>query len=76
MAKEDNEIELEGIVREVPRGRFLVEIDNASEVKTLVLCHLSGKLKKNFIRIVLGDRVKIALSPYDLTKGRIVYRMK
>jgi translation initiation factor IF-1 len=76
VAKEDNEIELEGTVKEVPRGKFLVEIDNQQETKTLVLCHLSGKLKKNFIRIVLGDRVKIALSPYDLSKGRIVYRMK
>lgn len=69
MAKEDNEIEIEGIVRDVPRGKFLVEIvpegmtENPNEKKTFVLAHLSGKLKKNFIRIVLGDRVKVAVRP-------------
>lgn len=82
MAKESNEIEVEGVVRETLRGLFKVEIlpegisENISAQKQDVLAHLSGKLKKNFIRIVIGDRVKVAISPYDMSKGRITYRMK
>lgn len=81
MAKEE-EIEVEGVVRETLRGKFLVEIvpegmtENPHNPKQFVLAHLSGKLKTNFIRIVQGDRVRVGVSPYDLTKGRIIYRLK
>ena len=74
MAKEE-EIEVEGIVKEALRGRFRVEISSGTE-SSFVLAHLSGKLKKNYIRIVPGDRVKVAVSPYDLSKGRITFRLK
>ncbi|WP_041623483.1 translation initiation factor IF-1 [Spirochaeta thermophila] len=70
MTKEDA-IEVEGIVREaLPNTMFRVELENGH----LILAHLSGKMRKYFIRIVPGDRVKVALSPYDLTRGRIIYR--
>ncbi|AEJ61993.1 Translation initiation factor IF-1 [Spirochaeta thermophila DSM 6578] len=70
MAKEDA-IEVEGIVKEaLPNTMFRVELENGH----LILAHLSGKMRKYFIRIVPGDRVKVALSPYDLTRGRIIYR--
>lgn len=76
MAKEE-EIEVEGVVKEAVRGKFKVEILADSQQGAIeVLAHLSGKLKKNFIAIVPGDKVKIGISPYDLTKGRIVYRIK
>ncbi len=64
-------IETEGIVKEsLPNTMFRVELKN----KHIVLAHLSGKMRKHFIKIVPGDKVKVELSPYDLTKGRIVYR--
>jgi translation initiation factor IF-1 len=67
-------IELEGIVIQAKgRGLFLVR-PNESEQN--VLCTLSGKIRKNTIRIIDGDKVKIEVSPYDLTKGRIVFRIK
>ena len=70
MAKEEA-IEVEGVVKEaLPNTRFRVELQN----KLVVLVHLSGKMRKHYIRIVPGDIVKVELSPYDLTKGRIVYR--
>ncbi|ADN02611.1 translation initiation factor IF-1 1 [Spirochaeta thermophila DSM 6192] len=70
VTKEDA-IEVEGIVREaLPNTMFRVELENGH----LILAHLSGKMRKYFIRIVPGDRVKVALSPYDLTRGRIIYR--
>jgi translation initiation factor IF-1 len=66
-------IEIEGIVAEkLPNAMFLVELDN----KHQVLCHLSGKLRVNFIKILPGDKVTIEMSPYDLTKGRIIWRAK
>jgi len=66
-------IEAEGTVIEALKGtRFRVQLDNGHEV----LAYLSGKMRKYFIRILLGDRVKLELSPYDLTQGRIVYRYK
>ncbi len=66
-------IEVEGTVLEALKGtRFRVELDNGHEV----LAYLSGKMRKYYIRILLGDRVKLELSPYDLTQGRIVYRYK
>jgi len=64
-------IEVEGIVREaLPSTMFRVELQNGH----LILAHLSGKMRKHYIRIVPGDKVKVALSPYDLTRGRIIYR--
>lgn len=72
MAKDDL-IEVEGIVEEVlPGNMFRVKVDNMSH--TLV-CYMGGKLKQHKIRVILGDRVKIELSPYDLTKGRVTYRL-
>lgn len=72
MAKEEP-IEVEGKVMEaLPNTMFRVELDNGHKL----LAHISGKMRMNFIRILPGDRVKLELSPYDLNKGRIVYRMK
>jgi translation initiation factor IF-1 len=71
----DDLIELEGTVTEVyPAGKFLVHVDQGQGVK--VLAHLGGKMRQHQIRVVLGDKVRIEVSPYDLTKGRIVYRQK
>ncbi|MCS6919079.1 MAG: translation initiation factor IF-1 [Fimbriimonadales bacterium] len=74
MAKtEGKDIEVEGTVVEcLPNTTFKVEIEGGHTI----LAHLSGKMRINFIRILPGDRVKVALSPYDLTRGRIVYRYK
>ena len=70
MANESG-IELSGVVVECLRdARFMVELPNGHRV----LAHISGKIRKNFISIVLGDRVQVELSPYDLTRGRIVFR--
>jgi translation initiation factor IF-1 len=70
LAKEEA-IEVEGIVKEsLPNTMFRVELQNGH----LILAHLSGKMRKHYIRIVPGDKVKVALSPYDLTRGRIIYR--
>ena len=72
MAKEDT-IEVTGVVLEsLPNAMFRVELEN----KHRVLAHVSGKMRKNFIRILTGDRVLIELSPYDLMRGRITYRIK
>ena len=72
MAKEDL-IEVEGIVREaLPNARFRVELENGHRV----LAHISGKIRMHFIRILPGDKVKIELSPYDLSRGRITFRGK
>ena len=66
-------IEFEGkIVESLPNAMFRVELENGH----LVLAHISGKIRKNFIRILPGDKVKVELTPYDLTRGRITYRMK
>ena len=66
-------IEVEGTVLEkLPNSMFRVELEN----KHVVLAHISGKLRMNFIRILPGDKVTIELSPYDLTKGRIIWRDK
>ena len=73
MSKKDS-IESEGTVKEkLPNAMFLVEL---MENKHQVLCHLSGKLRVNFIKILPGDKVTIEMSPYDLTKGRIIWRAK
>ena len=72
MPKEES-IEVDGIVEEaLLNAMFLVELEN----KHKVLAHISGKMRKFYIRILPGDRVKVELSPYDLTRGRITYRMK
>ena len=66
-------VEVEGtIVEALPNAMFRVELDQGHKV----LAHVSGKMRKFFIRILPGDRVKVQLSPYDLTKGRIVFRQK
>ncbi|MEW6622266.1 MAG: translation initiation factor IF-1 [Bacillota bacterium] len=72
MSKQDA-IEVEGTVMEpLPNGMFRVELDNGHRV----LAHVSGKIRMNFIRILPGDKVTVELSPYDLTRGRIIYRFK
>ncbi|WP_291322008.1 translation initiation factor IF-1 [Desulfonatronospira sp.] len=72
MAKEEA-IEVEGVVEEaLPNAMFKIKLDNGHEV----LGHISGKMRKFYIRILPGDRVKVELSPYDLTRGRITYRFK
>lgn len=72
MAKQDV-IEVEGTVMEpLPNAMFRVQLPNGHKV----LAHVSGKIRMNFIRILAGDRVTVELSPYDLTRGRIVYRYK
>ena len=69
----DDLIEIEGVVAEVyPGGAFLVD----TEAGTKVNAHLAGKLRRYRIRVVLGDKVTVAVSPYDLSKGRIVFRHK
>ncbi|UPA06580.1 translation initiation factor IF-1 [Borrelia anserina] len=73
MNTKEEAIETEGTVKEsLPNTMFRVELKNGH----LVLAHLSGKMRKHFIKIVPGDKVKVELSPYDLTKGRIIYREK
>ena len=73
MAKAEEKIQVEGVVIEaLPGTQFKVRLDNDHEV----LAYLSGKMRKYYIRILLGDRVKVEVSPYDLSRGRIVYRHK
>ena len=73
MAKNEDKIKLEGLVIEaLPGTQFRVELENGHEV----LAYLSGKMRKYYIRILLGDRVQVEMSPYDLTRGRITYRYK
>ena len=72
MSKQDV-IEVEGrVVEELPNAMFQVELENGH----VVLAHVSGKIRMNFIRILPGDKVTIELTPYDLTRGRITYRFK
>lgn len=72
MAKDDI-IELKGIVKEVlPGNMFRVKVD---EIPDPLLCYMGGKLKQHKIRVILGDSVKLEISPYDLTKGRVTYRL-
>ncbi|HUV13318.1 MAG TPA: translation initiation factor IF-1 [Acidobacteriota bacterium] len=73
MSKKEEAIEVMGtVVETLPNAMFRVELENKHEV----LAHVSGKMRKYFIRILPGDKVKLELSPYDLTRGRIVYRFK
>ncbi len=71
MANKDEAIEVVGVVKEaLPNTMFRVELEN----QHIILAHLSGKMRKHYIRIVPGDKVKIELSPYDLNRGRIIFR--
>lgn len=74
MSQKTNDlIEMEGIVTQcLSNGMFRVKLENGF----LVLAHVSGKIRRNYIRILLGDRVAVELSPYDLTRGRITFRLK
>ncbi|TET66162.1 MAG: translation initiation factor IF-1 [Candidatus Zixiibacteriota bacterium] len=73
MAKKEETIQVEGRVLEpLPNAMFRVELDNGHRV----LAHISGKMRMHFIKILPGDRVTLELSPYDLSRGRIVYRYK
>ena len=73
MTQKEEAIELEGeVVEALPNTMFRVKLDNDHEV----LAHISGKMRMHYIRILPGDRVKVELSPYDLTRGRITYRFK
>lgn len=72
MAKEDH-IEMEGTVIEtLPNTMFRVQLENGH----MVTAHISGKMRKNYIRILTGDKVTVQLTPYDLSKGRITYRVR
>ena len=72
MAREDH-IEMEGVVVDtLPNTMFRVELENGH----VVTAHISGKMRKNYIRILTGDKVRVELTPYDLTKGRITYRAR
>lgn len=73
MARKGDVIEIEGtVVEPLPNAMFRVELDNEHEV----LAHVSGKMRMYYIKILPGDRVRMELSPYDLTRGRITYRYK
>lgn len=71
MSKKEDAFEVEGTVTQaLANTRFRVQLETGTEV----MAHVAGKMRKNFIRIVPGDKVKVELSPYDLTKGRIIFR--
>jgi translation initiation factor IF-1 len=73
LAKTEEKIEVEGtVIESLPNTMFKVELDNGHEV----LAYLSGRMKRYYIKVLLGDRVRVEISPYDLTRGRIVYRHK
>jgi translation initiation factor IF-1 len=72
MAKED-QIEMEGVVTEtLPNTMFRVELENGH----IITAHISGRMRKNYIRILTGDKVTVEMTPYDLSKGRIIFRNK
>jgi translation initiation factor IF-1 len=73
LAKVEEKLEVEGVVTEaLPNTMFMVELDNGHKV----LAYLAGRMKKYYIKVLLGDRVRVEMSPYDLTRGRITYRHK
>ncbi len=73
MAKKEEKLRMEGkITKALPGTQFIVELDNGHEI----LAYLAGKMRKYYIRVLLGDRVTVEMSTYDLTRGRIVYRHK
>ncbi|AEO08111.1 translation initiation factor IF-1 [Buchnera aphidicola (Macrosiphoniella sanborni)] len=72
MSKEEN-IEMQGtVIDTLPNTMFRVELEN----KHIITAHISGKMRKNYIRILTGDKVTVELTPYDLTKGRIIFRSR
>lgn len=72
MAKEDH-LEVEGkVIETLPNTTFRVQLDNGH----VITAHISGKMRKNYIRILTGDRVKVEMTPYDLSKGRITFRQR
>ena len=73
MASQKEVIKLTGnVVESLPNAQFRVELENGH----VIVAHMSGKMRKNYIRLVPGDRVEVELTPYDLTKGRISFRLK
>lgn len=73
MGKKEDKLEVEGTVIELlPNTQFMVELDNGHKV----LAYLSGRMRKYYIRILLGDRVRVEMTPYDLSRGRITYRYR
>jgi translation initiation factor IF-1 len=73
MVKEEDKIEMDGVVVEaLPGTQFTVKLENGMNV----LAYLAGRMRKYYIRILLGDHVRVEMSPYDLTRGRIIYRAK
>ena len=73
MSSQKEVIKLQGkVVEALPNTQFMVELENGHRV----LCHISGKMRKHYIRLVPGDRVEVELTPYDLTKGRISFRLR
>ncbi|HCL80396.1 MAG TPA: translation initiation factor IF-1 [Synergistaceae bacterium] len=73
MANKDDVIEVRGkVIEPLPNAMFRVELENGHKI----LAHVSGKMRLHFIRILLGDKVLVEISPYDLTRGRIIYRYK
>ena len=73
LKKKENVLELEGTVIEaLPNTNFMVELENGHKV----LAHLAGKMRQRYVRVVLGDVVRVELSPYDLTRGRITWRVR
>ena len=73
MAKKDDIIEFEGeVIDTLPNTLFKVRLDNGHEI----IAHISGKMRKHYIRILTGDKVKVEMTPYDLSKGRITYRAR
>jgi translation initiation factor IF-1 len=73
MSKKEDLIEFEGVITELlPGGTFRITLDNGH----MIIGHISGKIRKNRIRILAGDKVKVEMTPYDLTKGRVIHRHK
>lgn len=73
MAKEDNNLRMNGVVHEVlPNAMFRVMLENNHQI----IAYLGGKMRKNDIKIIQGDNVEVEMSPYDLTRGRVIYRSK
>ncbi|MEK9658122.1 MAG: translation initiation factor IF-1 [bacterium] len=73
MVNKKNTIEVAGrILEALPNVQFIVELETGQKI----IAHISGKMRKNYIKILMGDKVKVELSPYDLSKGRIIYREK
>lgn len=73
MSKKEDTIEVVGeVIESLPNAQFKVKLETGQ----IILAHISGKIRKHYIRVLIGDSVKVELSPYDMSKGRITYRMK